>query len=244
MSVTLEGAVCIFYNCVFKPAKTKKRAANHRTRIRSPPRCTLLNFELSYCCCLLFVCLFVVVVTDPGVEMYTASGSEGVLRAAEAPLFWLGALTAAWACVCLGQRLLSGLRVWVLGGGRLMAPSRLGTWAGETPGHRARLRRRVCRMTKNRVRQIPLVPSRSLWCDRCLKVSGDGSHTARSVHSVHHHVCVYVVWCHRFVRVLGDYGRFRFIVIPPPSPLMNGKRTSQISSQNICTAPGLFMSTN
>lgn len=57
---------------------------------------------------------------------------EGVLRAAEAPLFWLGALTAAWASVCLVYRLLSGFKVWVLGNGRFLSPNKLGKWAGET----------------------------------------------------------------------------------------------------------------
>lgn len=57
---------------------------------------------------------------------------EGVLRAAEVPLFWLGALTAAWVSVCLVYWLLSGFKVWVLGNGRFLSPNKLGKWAGET----------------------------------------------------------------------------------------------------------------
>ncbi|KAE8297589.1 Very-long-chain 3-oxoacyl-CoA reductase-B [Larimichthys crocea] len=66
-----------------------------------------------------------------------SSGGEVVLRAVEAPLFWLGALTAAWLSVCSVCRLLSGIRVWVLGNGRLVSPARLGKWAvvtGATDG--------------------------------------------------------------------------------------------------------------
>lgn len=62
----------------------------------------------------------------------TMSAGEGLLRAVEAPLFWLGALTAAWASVCLVHRLLSGFKVWVLGNGRFLSPNKLGKWAGET----------------------------------------------------------------------------------------------------------------
>uniref|UniRef100_A0A3B3D3H3 Hydroxysteroid (17-beta) dehydrogenase 12b n=1 Tax=Oryzias melastigma TaxID=30732 RepID=A0A3B3D3H3_ORYME len=60
-----------------------------------------------------------------------------VLRAVEAPLFWLGAVTAAWLSFCSVYRLLSGFRVWVLGNGRLVSPNRLGKWAvvtGATDG--------------------------------------------------------------------------------------------------------------
>lgn len=64
-------------------------------------------------------------------------GMEPALKAVETPLFWLGAVTAAWLSVCSVYRLLSGLRVWVLGNGRLVSPSRLGQWAvvtGATDG--------------------------------------------------------------------------------------------------------------
>uniref|UniRef100_A0A8C2WBQ2 Hydroxysteroid (17-beta) dehydrogenase 12b n=1 Tax=Cyclopterus lumpus TaxID=8103 RepID=A0A8C2WBQ2_CYCLU len=53
------------------------------------------------------------------------------------PLLWLGALTAAWLTVCTAYRLLSGIRVWVLGNGRLVSPTELGKWAvvtGATDG--------------------------------------------------------------------------------------------------------------
>lgn len=56
---------------------------------------------------------------------------DAVFRAVEAPLFWLGALTAAWLSLCTVYRLLSGFRVWVLGNGRLVSPAKLGKWAGE-----------------------------------------------------------------------------------------------------------------
>uniref|UniRef100_A0A8C6W0G0 Hydroxysteroid (17-beta) dehydrogenase 12b n=1 Tax=Nothobranchius furzeri TaxID=105023 RepID=A0A8C6W0G0_NOTFU len=62
---------------------------------------------------------------------------EAMFRAVEAPLFWLGALTAAWLSVCTVCRLLSGFRVWVLGNGRLISPNSLGKWAvvtGATDG--------------------------------------------------------------------------------------------------------------
>uniref|UniRef100_A0A8C4IAV9 Hydroxysteroid (17-beta) dehydrogenase 12b n=1 Tax=Dicentrarchus labrax TaxID=13489 RepID=A0A8C4IAV9_DICLA len=58
-------------------------------------------------------------------------------KAAEAPLFWLGALTAAWISVCSVYRLLSGIKLWVLGNGRLVSPAKLGKWAvvtGATDG--------------------------------------------------------------------------------------------------------------
>uniref|UniRef100_A0A672G2E0 Very-long-chain 3-oxoacyl-CoA reductase-B-like n=1 Tax=Salarias fasciatus TaxID=181472 RepID=A0A672G2E0_SALFA len=63
--------------------------------------------------------------------------ADSVFRAVEAPLFWLGAATAAWLSVCSVCRLLTGFRVWVLGNGRLVAPSKLGKWAvvtGATDG--------------------------------------------------------------------------------------------------------------
>ena len=59
-----------------------------------------------------------------------ADGLEA-LRAAEAPLLVLGALTAAWLAVRAVGCLLAGLRVWVLGNGRLVSPGSLGQWAGE-----------------------------------------------------------------------------------------------------------------
>uniref|UniRef100_A0A3Q2ZL27 Hydroxysteroid (17-beta) dehydrogenase 12b n=1 Tax=Kryptolebias marmoratus TaxID=37003 RepID=A0A3Q2ZL27_KRYMA len=62
---------------------------------------------------------------------------EAVLRAGVASLFWLGVLTAAWLSVCFACRLLSGFRVWVLGNGRLVFPTKLGKWAvvtGATDG--------------------------------------------------------------------------------------------------------------
>uniref|UniRef100_A0AAQ4QVC5 Hydroxysteroid (17-beta) dehydrogenase 12b n=1 Tax=Gasterosteus aculeatus aculeatus TaxID=481459 RepID=A0AAQ4QVC5_GASAC len=65
------------------------------------------------------------------------SAGEAALRAAETPLLWLGALTAAWLSVCSVYRLLSGIRVWGLGNGRLVSPDKLGKWAvvtGATDG--------------------------------------------------------------------------------------------------------------
>ncbi|XP_029000468.1 very-long-chain 3-oxoacyl-CoA reductase-B [Betta splendens] len=66
-----------------------------------------------------------------------SSSVAAVLRAVETPLFWLGALTASWLSVCAVYRLLSGIRVWVLGNGRLVSPTALGKWAvvtGATDG--------------------------------------------------------------------------------------------------------------
>ncbi|XP_054627159.1 very-long-chain 3-oxoacyl-CoA reductase-B [Dunckerocampus dactyliophorus] len=66
-----------------------------------------------------------------------SSSGEIVLRAVETPLFWLGAITAAWLSVCSVCRLLAGIKVWVLGNGRLVSPDKLGKWAvvtGATDG--------------------------------------------------------------------------------------------------------------
>uniref|UniRef100_A0A8C8LN83 Uncharacterized protein n=1 Tax=Oncorhynchus tshawytscha TaxID=74940 RepID=A0A8C8LN83_ONCTS len=66
-----------------------------------------------------------------------SSTGETLLRAVETPLFWIGALTAAYFSVCSVCRLLSGLRVWVLGNGRVVSPAKLGKWAvvtGATDG--------------------------------------------------------------------------------------------------------------
>uniref|UniRef100_A0A8C9ZEL0 Hydroxysteroid (17-beta) dehydrogenase 12b n=1 Tax=Sander lucioperca TaxID=283035 RepID=A0A8C9ZEL0_SANLU len=66
-----------------------------------------------------------------------STSGEAVLRAVETPLLWLGAVTAAWLAVCSVCRLLSGIRVWVLGNGRLVSPTKLGKWAvvtGATDG--------------------------------------------------------------------------------------------------------------
>ncbi|XP_036440233.1 very-long-chain 3-oxoacyl-CoA reductase-B isoform X1 [Colossoma macropomum] len=52
-------------------------------------------------------------------------------------LCWLGALTVAWLTARAFYRLLSGLRVWIVGNGSLISASRLGTWAvvtGATDG--------------------------------------------------------------------------------------------------------------
>lgn len=77
-------------------------------------------------------CVFCGPVARAGGAGMSSSG-EAVLRAVEAPLFWLGAVTAAWLSFCSVYRLLSGFRVWVLGNGRLVSPNRLGKWAGERP---------------------------------------------------------------------------------------------------------------
>ncbi|KAI1904025.1 hypothetical protein AGOR_G00001440 [Albula goreensis] len=61
---------------------------------------------------------------------------EALLRRAEAPLYWVGAFTAAWVSVWLVYKLLSGLRIWVLGNGQLVS-TKLGKWAvvtGATDG--------------------------------------------------------------------------------------------------------------
>nr|BEH16729.1 hydroxysteroid 17-beta dehydrogenase 12b [Sardinops melanostictus] len=62
---------------------------------------------------------------------------ESVLELVKPPLFWLGALTAAWFSVCSVYRLLNGLKIWILGNGRLVSPTKLGKWAvvtGATDG--------------------------------------------------------------------------------------------------------------
>lgn len=55
---------------------------------------------------------------------------EETLRGAETPLFWVGAFTVASLALWLLYRLLSGIRIWVLGNGKLLSP-KLGKWAGE-----------------------------------------------------------------------------------------------------------------
>lgn len=62
-----------------------------------------------------------------------SSTVEVVIGKLETPLFWLGALTAARASVWLVCTLLSGIKVWVLGNGQLVSPTKQGKWAGETP---------------------------------------------------------------------------------------------------------------
>lgn len=51
-------------------------------------------------------------------------------RNLEKPLFWLGAVVASAAVLWLLYRLLTGIRIWVLGNGKLLSP-KLGRWAGE-----------------------------------------------------------------------------------------------------------------
>lgn len=59
---------------------------------------------------------------------------ESILELVKPPLFWLGALTAAWFSVCSVYRLLNGLRIWILGNGKLVSPAKLGKWAGQYNG--------------------------------------------------------------------------------------------------------------
>uniref|UniRef100_A0A8C4ZR51 3-ketoacyl-CoA reductase n=1 Tax=Gadus morhua TaxID=8049 RepID=A0A8C4ZR51_GADMO len=61
---------------------------------------------------------------------------QDVLRRAETPLMWVGAFTVASLALWLLYRLLSGIRIWVLGNGGLLSP-KLGKWAvvtGATDG--------------------------------------------------------------------------------------------------------------
>lgn len=51
-------------------------------------------------------------------------------RNLEKTLFWLGAVVASAAVLWLLYRLLTGIRIWVLGNGTLLSP-KLGRWAGE-----------------------------------------------------------------------------------------------------------------
>ena len=59
-----------------------------------------------------------------------------MLLMAESSLFWVGTITAAYMALCLIYKLLSGIRIWVLGNGQLLTP-KLGKWAvvtGATDG--------------------------------------------------------------------------------------------------------------
>ncbi|MGH0130483.1 UNVERIFIED_CONTAM: hypothetical protein FKN15_042352 [Acipenser sinensis] len=61
---------------------------------------------------------------------------ETAFFSAAAPLYWLGALTAAWLSLRAGSLLATGFRVWVLGNGQQVGPQ-LGKWAvvtGATDG--------------------------------------------------------------------------------------------------------------
>ena len=62
--------------------------------------------------------------------MQSPDNVEDVLRRAETPLMWVGAFTVASLALWLLYRLLSGIRIWVLGNGGLLSP-KLGKWAGE-----------------------------------------------------------------------------------------------------------------
>ncbi|CAL8292209.1 unnamed protein product [Boreogadus saida] len=68
--------------------------------------------------------------------MQSPNNVEDVLRRAETPLMWVGAFTVASLALWLLYRLLSGIRIWVLGNGGLLSP-KLGKWAvvtGATDG--------------------------------------------------------------------------------------------------------------
>ncbi|MFT7816636.1 very-long-chain 3-oxoacyl-CoA reductase-B-like isoform X2 [Arapaima gigas] len=61
---------------------------------------------------------------------------EAVVGRCEVPLYCVGVVTTAWLCLWTVFRLLSGVRVWVLGNGRVVSPQ-LGKWAvvtGATDG--------------------------------------------------------------------------------------------------------------
>ena len=62
--------------------------------------------------------------------MQSPNNVEDVLRRAETPLMWVGAFTVASLALWLLYRLISGIRIWVLGNGGLLSP-KLGKWAGE-----------------------------------------------------------------------------------------------------------------
>ncbi|KAJ3595852.1 hypothetical protein NHX12_002265 [Muraenolepis orangiensis] len=68
--------------------------------------------------------------------MQALNNVEDVLRLAETPLLWVGAFTVASLALFVLYKLLSGIRIWVLGNGRLVYPT-LGKWAvvtGATDG--------------------------------------------------------------------------------------------------------------
>ncbi|XP_063045242.1 very-long-chain 3-oxoacyl-CoA reductase-B [Engraulis encrasicolus] len=62
---------------------------------------------------------------------------SSLMELVQPPLFWLGAVTAAWLSLCSIYRLLNGVKIWILGNGKLVSPTRLGKWAvvtGATDG--------------------------------------------------------------------------------------------------------------
>ncbi|XP_018608214.2 very-long-chain 3-oxoacyl-CoA reductase-B-like isoform X2 [Scleropages formosus] len=56
---------------------------------------------------------------------------EAVIRHTAVPLYWIGVGTTAWLSLWSVYRLLSGLRVWVLGNARAIS-TKLGKWAAVT----------------------------------------------------------------------------------------------------------------
>lgn len=56
---------------------------------------------------------------------------SSLMELVQPPLFWLGAVTAAWLSLCSIYRLLNGVKIWILGNGKLVSPTRLGKWAGQ-----------------------------------------------------------------------------------------------------------------
>ncbi|XP_012717960.2 very-long-chain 3-oxoacyl-CoA reductase-A [Fundulus heteroclitus] len=61
---------------------------------------------------------------------------DELISRAETPLFWVGAFTVASLALWLLYRLLTGVRIWILGNGQLLTP-KLGKWAvvtGATDG--------------------------------------------------------------------------------------------------------------
>lgn len=53
-----------------------------------------------------------------------------LLHSAETPFFWVGALVTALLSLWLLYKLITGIRIWVIGNGDLLTP-KLGKWAGE-----------------------------------------------------------------------------------------------------------------
>lgn len=53
-----------------------------------------------------------------------------LLHSAETPFYWVGALVTSLLSLWLLYKLITAIRIWVIGNGDLLSP-KLGKWAGE-----------------------------------------------------------------------------------------------------------------
>ncbi|MBN3326629.1 DH12A protein, partial [Atractosteus spatula] len=102
------------------------------------------------------------------------SSLEAFLRLSEAPLYWVGALTAAWVSLRLACQLLAGFRVWVVGNGQQVG-TRLGKWAAHYGN-----RRRGAQGTGSEVMVSTSSRERSGLCVDVQPGEGGGSSAARA----------------------------------------------------------------